>query len=50
MKHIEGHFYLCCARCGYDWNVQEEVTRKAGPYICPLCRQILMAREKRTEK
>lgn len=47
MKHVDGHHYLCCARCGYDWNVSEERVSKSGPYICPTCRKIYRAREVR---
>lgn len=50
MKHNEGHCYLYCAKCGYDWNVSPETFRKAGLYICMTCRKILKAQEKRIEK
>lgn len=50
MRHISGHFYLDCARCKYDWNVTEERARTPGPYICPTCRKILRAQEKRIKR
>lgn len=50
MKHISGHFYLDCVRCRYDWNVTEERTLTPGPYICPTCRKILRAQEKRMKR